>query len=68
VCGAPDNSPIYDHIDNGPRWRTWLRMIDVQRVSWFGYGGAWGEVGLSAETTGPLGPSRYKNAAPEEWR
>lgn len=45
-------------------------------VSWYGYGGGWGRVGKAAaakplpgakETTGPLGPSRYKRGLPRQW-
>ena len=36
-------------------------------VPGYGFGGAWGEVGAIVDTTGPLGPSRYKPAAPSDW-
>lgn len=37
-------------------WRTWRRLADVRAQPWYGFGGAWGEVGRSDATTGPLGP------------
>ena len=43
-----------------PRWRTWEKLIDAETEPWYGYGGAWGSVGSSGDTTGPLGPSVYK--------
>lgn len=57
----------------GPIWKTWNRLVRVKSQPWYGYGGAWGEVGasrgvLDKETTGPLGPSRYKEPAPSNWR
>ena len=72
VCGAP-----FGHDIIGARWywRTWRTMRNVLNEPWYGFGGAWGEVGsedlpreLSSVTTGPLGPSRYKNVVPEAWR
>lgn len=35
-------------------------LRDVRAQPWYGFGGAWGSAGLSADTTGPLGPSPYK--------
>jgi hypothetical protein len=53
-----------DQTDYGPAWSTWKFMADVTRQPWYGFGGAWGEVGNGALTTGPLGPSRYKPPPP----
>ena len=53
--------------DQGPRWRTYLKLRDVKKESFYGFGGAWGEVGNIKDTTGPLGPSRYKNPEPDSW-
>lgn len=58
----------FDHTARGTAWRTWQHPDDVRARPWFGYGGAWGEVGtLGTDTTGPLGPSRFKAAAPRDW-
>ena len=47
-------------------WRTWERLRDVRRESWFGYGGGWGAIGDTAATSGPLGPSPFDvGPAPE---
>lgn len=37
-------------------WRTWERLLGAPRQRWYGFGGAWGELGRDAGTTGPLGP------------
>jgi hypothetical protein len=47
----------------GTEWETWHDLRDV-RAAWFGYGGAWGNRGRFPFTTGPLGPSRWKDPAP----
>lgn len=47
----------------GAEWATWLDLRDV-RTAWFGYGGAWGNRGRFPFTTGPLGPSKWKDPAP----
>jgi hypothetical protein len=57
-----------DVTARGRRWTTWRRLADVRRQAWFGYGGAWGEVGANAVTTGPLGPSRFRSPLPASWR
>jgi hypothetical protein len=62
----------------GRQWRTWEKMARVDRQPWFGYGGAWGEVGcnhrgllcdvwLARHTTGPLGPYPGKGGPPKGW-
>jgi hypothetical protein len=52
-----------------PLWFTWQRLVDATGEPWYGFGGAWGQVGDSSEFTGPLGPSKYKtlgrSASPE---
>lgn len=40
----------------GPRMRTWLNLKLLENQPWKDYAGAWGEVGIFASTTGPLGP------------
>jgi hypothetical protein len=39
-----------------PRWQTWEGLQDVREPWWYGFGGAWGDVGVDEATTGPLGP------------
>lgn len=39
-----------------PRWHLWDRVRDLRDQLWYGFGGAWGEVGSDSATTGPLGP------------
>jgi hypothetical protein len=43
-----------------PQWRTWDSVLNVLDQGWYGYGGAWGDVGGSGDVSGPLGPSIYK--------
>ena len=69
-CAVPV-IPVRDHVccndGRSPEWRTWTLGANVRRQPWYGYGGAWGEVGESTNTTGPLGPSWYKRPAPDGW-
>ena len=69
---------LYDYTnDDGRRWSTWTSLEEVKRQPWYGYGGAWGEVGddhrlfgvgvSGGDYTGPLGPSKYKDPKPAEW-
>lgn len=51
--------------DEGARWYTENSGVNVKKATWYRYGGAWGEVGDFKETTGPLGPSPYKD--PSSW-
>lgn len=44
-----------------PRWRTWENLRPVRREPWYGYGGAWGAVGSSADNSSPIGPSPYSD-------
>jgi hypothetical protein len=37
-------------------WRTWTALSDARKQLWYGFGGAWGEVGTTRGTTGPHGP------------
>jgi hypothetical protein len=60
-------SGTVDYTQAGFGWKTWNWLADVQRQPWYGFGGAWGEVGDYETTTGPLGPSRYKTPAPTGW-
>jgi hypothetical protein len=46
----------------GPRWQTWTGSVAwVRDRGFYGFGGAWGSVGTMDMTTGPMGPSQYKN-------
>ncbi len=49
--------------DGGAKWRPWdgPGLVDITTQDWYGYGGAWGEIGDAAtlfrsEGTGPIGP------------
>jgi hypothetical protein len=57
----------YDYTGYGKAWRTWTALAPASGQPWYGFGGAWGEVGYFADTTGPLGPSRFKGPAPAGW-
>lgn len=39
-----------------PQWPTWSSLLPARKQPWYGFGGSWGEVGKSSETTGPHGP------------
>jgi hypothetical protein len=46
-----------------PWWATWKSpemLVDATQQPWYGFGGAWGQVGIQSEFTGPLGPSPRK--------
>lgn len=58
---------VKDTAGRGRQWRTWNNMKNARAQGWYGYGGAWGEVGNIKDTTGPQGPSRYKPPAPKGW-
>ena len=60
--------PFIDDITNKREaWHTWQRLGNVRKQDWYGFGGAWGEPGTRVETTGPLGPSQWKNVIPDGW-
>lgn len=61
-----DGHPTHPHVNDPAsypvEWRTW--DTDVRYVveqEWRDYAGAWGEVGNTATTTGPLGPLFKRN-------
>ncbi len=54
-----------DTIGRGAAWSTAGHLLNARTQPWFGFGGAWGQVGSMADSTGPLGPSRYKGAVPK---
>lgn len=43
-------------------WKTWRTLVEAGREPWYGFGGAWGDLGESSATTGPLGP-RFDDSA-----
>jgi len=45
-----------DHCDNGYQYAVTDYALDLILQPWRDYAGAWGEVGIRKETTGPLGP------------
>jgi hypothetical protein len=49
-------------------WEAWRTLADAREQSWYGFGGAWGEVGAGDATTGPLGPHRHWPSASERER
>jgi hypothetical protein len=53
--------------DSGPRWNTWTHMVNANQAPWYGFGGAWGERGNFATSTGPLGPYPGKKQPPAGW-
>ena len=54
--------------NNGRRWRTWNHMVNTLQAPWYGFGGAWGQRGVtSTHTTGPLGPYPGKKQPPAGW-
>jgi len=40
-------------------WRGFDTVEPARKQPWYGFGGAWGEVGETSATTGPLGPHGY---------
>jgi hypothetical protein len=64
TCQGPD-----DAASSARTWTTSTNLLNARTQPWYGYGGAWGEVGESGHNTGALGPSRYKlgGAVPSGW-
>jgi hypothetical protein len=60
VCGPVGCS--HDFRNEGMRWDGWVegRLRPARAQPWYGFGGAWGAAGELPDTTGPLGPSRWK--------
>jgi hypothetical protein len=56
-----------DTTGRGAGWATYNRLRNARTQGWYGYGGAWGEVGEGSDSTGPLGPSAFKDPAPTDW-
>ena len=39
-----------DQAQRGPtRWETWKALADVKKQPWYGFGGAWGDIGESVQ-------------------
>jgi Bacterial TSP3 repeat/Vacuolar protein sorting-associated protein 62 len=63
VCSVPG---VNDQTrDGGAIWRTWLGTLEnVRSQPWYGFGGAWGEVGTRI-STGPIAPPWKAQGPPE---
>ncbi len=48
------------------RWRTWEALADAESQLWYGFGGAWGQLGATSAASGPLGPSNGYWPTPSE--
>lgn len=59
---ANADPPWYDTISGDVLWTTGGNVDLMEDVSWYPYGGAWGEVGTSDDTTGPQGPHPSRGA------
>jgi hypothetical protein len=48
--------------DDDLAWRPWIvgGVRPVREEPWYGFGGAWGRAGDANRTTGPLGPSAFR--------
>lgn len=51
--------------DSGYQWETWQNLDEVTSQPWYGFGGAWGEIGTNGDTTAPLGPGPEKHPLAE---
>lgn len=60
---------VNDNANGGGEvWETQKRsVLNVKSQPWYGFGGAWGEIGESTHTTGPSGPSAFKGPTPANW-
>lgn len=55
--GHPTKPRVRNPGEYGPRWETWTQEFRwIREAPWRDYSGAWGEVGETKHTTGPLGP------------
>lgn len=70
-CGTPSGTQV-DYTSEGTAWPTWDVLVNARSQPWYGFGGAWGQIGSTIDnnlgdlTTGPLGPSPYKDPAPHD--
>jgi hypothetical protein len=53
---AASPAPSGERCAGCTEWRTWEKLRDVRDELWYGFGGAWGEIGSTSATTGPVGP------------
>ena len=64
-AGHPCHARIDHKNDYVYEWKTWKtnKIHFVPRVEWRDFAGAWGEIGETKHTTGPLGPAfkRFDN-------
>jgi hypothetical protein len=59
---------VYDVAEGSEsEWQTLEHLRAVSDEPWFGFGGAWGTNWPRSELSGPLGPSRHKQSAPNGW-
>jgi hypothetical protein len=63
ICG-PGGAFATDYTAHGRYWYTWGNIGRAYDQLFYGYGGAWGTTGQFSATTGPLGPSWYKDPSP----
>lgn len=55
--GSHELAPASDaDCDGCTSWKTWQHQAPVREELWHGFGGAWGDLGPTGATTGPLGP------------
>lgn len=58
--------PCHSHIENSQEytrsWKTWESdWVFIPKAEWRDFAGAWGEIGETKHTTGPLGPFFKRN-------
>lgn len=59
---------FYDFVESsGTGWQTWEHVRPAREEPWYGFGGAWGTNWPTKKLSGALGPSTYKEPAPEGW-
>jgi hypothetical protein len=63
VVGVPCSDRAFPG-DDGDRWDTGSNLRPVREEAWWGFGGAWGEVGETSHSTGPKGPGPGKTGVP----
>lgn len=55
---------VKDYTGSGEIWDTWgSSRYHLPAQTYYAFGGAWGEIGATTHTSGPLGPG-YKKASP----
>lgn len=58
---------LHDHTDRGPKWFTWNNILKVESQPWYGFGGAWGEVGELPVITIPIFSDIFGNLSGSDW-